>query len=88
MYKNRLQEYAQRASLPLPVYHTVSEGYPHDPQFRSTVSVGGKEYNSEITFMHKKEAEQYVAKLALASITENMKHGECSDEICSLLPKV
>ena len=38
--------------------------------------------------MQKKEAEQYVAKLALVSIIENMKHEECSIEKCSLLPKV
>ncbi|XP_050230561.1 double-stranded RNA-binding protein 4-like [Mercurialis annua] len=72
MYKNRLQEYAQRACLPLPVYKTVNEGHPHLPNFRSTVLVDGKEFSSQNAFLHRKEAEQDVARLALDSIKEKI----------------
>nr|XP_029120990.1 uncharacterized protein LOC105047090 isoform X2 [Elaeis guineensis] len=73
MHKNRLQEYAQRSSIPLPLYQTVNEGYPHAPQFRSTVMVDGATFVSSCTFSHRKEAEQDVAKLALEGISRKIK---------------
>ncbi|TYH65390.1 hypothetical protein ES332_D06G052500v1 [Gossypium tomentosum] len=41
MHKNRLQEYAQRSSIQLPLHQTVNEGSVHVPQFRSSVLVDG-----------------------------------------------
>ncbi|XP_068644014.1 double-stranded RNA-binding protein 4-like isoform X1 [Aristolochia californica] len=73
MHKNRLQEYAQRSALPLPVYQTVNEGLPHDPKFRSTVIVDGATYKSSQRFRNRKAAEQDVAKLALDSIMKKIK---------------
>ncbi|KAJ1396801.1 Double-stranded RNA-binding domain [Sesbania bispinosa] len=40
-YKNRLQEFAQRSSIAIPIYQTVNEGSDHDPLFRATVWVNG-----------------------------------------------
>ncbi|PPD93827.1 hypothetical protein GOBAR_DD09178 [Gossypium barbadense] len=37
MHKNRLQEFAQRSSIQLPLHQTVNEGSVHVPQFRSSV---------------------------------------------------
>nr|XP_010924844.1 double-stranded RNA-binding protein 1 isoform X1 [Elaeis guineensis] len=73
MHKNRLQEYAQRSSIPLPIYQTVNEGHPHAPQFRSTVLIDGVTFISSRTFPHRKEAEQDVAKLALEGISRKIK---------------
>ena len=46
MHKNRLQEYAQKLSIPLPVYETINKGFPHAPKFKSFVLVNGKRYLS------------------------------------------
>ncbi|XP_038981575.1 double-stranded RNA-binding protein 1-like isoform X2 [Phoenix dactylifera] len=73
MHKNRLQEYAQRSSIPLPIYQTINEGHPHAPQFRSTVLIDGVTFISSRTFLHRKEAEQDVAKLALEGISRKIK---------------
>lgn len=74
LYKNRLQEFTQRAKIPLPVYKTISEGGPrHAPQFRSTVVVDGKTFTSLTTFSNRKAAEQDVAKIALEGISRSIK---------------
>ncbi|XVF53801.1 hypothetical protein PTKIN_Ptkin05aG0128000 [Pterospermum kingtungense] len=70
LHKNRLQEYAQKAGLQLPVYQTSSEGFPHAPKFRASVRVNQTTYTSNQTFPHKKEAEQDVAKIALQTIKQ------------------
>uniref|UniRef100_A0A5B7AI71 Putative double-stranded RNA-binding protein 4 isoform X3 n=1 Tax=Davidia involucrata TaxID=16924 RepID=A0A5B7AI71_DAVIN len=80
LYKNRLQEYTQRSSIPLPIYQTINEGVQHAPTFRSTVLVDGSHYTSPNTFSHRKAAEQDVAKVALAGISQKIK-----DEGCPLI---
>ncbi|KAJ4960805.1 hypothetical protein NE237_020715 [Protea cynaroides] len=76
-HKNRLQEYAQKAAIPLPLYQTVNEGFPHAPRFRSTVLVGGASYVTSETFSQRKEAEQAVAKYAIKHISEKIKNDGC-----------
>uniref|UniRef100_A0A7N2MX72 DRBM domain-containing protein n=1 Tax=Quercus lobata TaxID=97700 RepID=A0A7N2MX72_QUELO len=73
MYKNRLQEYAQRSAIQLPMYKTVNEGSQHAPKFRSTVVVDGQIYTSPNTFLQRKIAEQDVSKLALEHISKKIK---------------
>eukprot|EP00262_Sarcandra_glabra_P015273 TRINITY_DN466_c0_g4_i1.p1 TRINITY_DN466_c0_g4~~TRINITY_DN466_c0_g4_i1.p1 ORF type:complete len:327 (+),score=56.40 TRINITY_DN466_c0_g4_i1:66-1046(+) len=80
MHKNRLQEYAQRSAIALPVYQTINEGSQHAPKFRSTVKIDGASYRSSQTFLHRKEAEQDVAKHALECISRRIK-----DEGCPLI---
>ncbi|KAJ4973535.1 hypothetical protein NE237_006709 [Protea cynaroides] len=77
MHKNRLQEYAQRSAIQLPIYHTINEGHPHAPRFRSTVLVDGTSYVTSETFQQRKEAEQAVAKYALERISEKIKNEGC-----------
>ncbi|KAF5942911.1 hypothetical protein HYC85_020553 [Camellia sinensis] len=73
MYKNPLQEYTQKSSIPLPVYETIIEGgVPHEPRFRSTVRVDGASYTSHDVFSQRKAAEQDVAKVALDGITQKI----------------
>ncbi|XP_048333802.2 double-stranded RNA-binding protein 1 isoform X3 [Ziziphus jujuba] len=80
MYKNRLQEYAQKSGIQLPVYHTINEGFQHSPMFRSTVYVDGAVFTSPDTFSHRKTAEQSAAKIALDTVLKKMK-----DEGCPLI---
>ena len=72
LYKNCLQEYAQKSGLQLPVYETSSEGFPHAPKFRASVRVNQTTYTSKLTFPHRKEVEQNVAKIALQTIKETV----------------
>ncbi|KAK8498444.1 hypothetical protein V6N13_100046 [Hibiscus sabdariffa] len=77
MHKNRLQEFTQRSSMPLPIYQTINEGLGHAPKFRSTVLVDGVTYISESTFPNVKAAEQDVAKHALECILKKIKDEGC-----------
>lgn len=72
MFKNRLQEYAQKAAISLPSYHTINEGSSHAPQFRSTVVFNGATYTSPKVFSHRKAAEMDVARIALLSLAPQM----------------
>lgn len=71
MFKNKLQEYAQKRGLPFPAYRTANEGLVHLPEFRSTVLVDGLEYTSKLTFRRLREAEQDAAKLAYECLISN-----------------
>lgn len=72
--KNRLQEYTQKAGLPLPTYRSKNEGFPHAPKFWAQVEVNGKTYASTGRFTHVKEAEQGAARTALEHITQIVKN--------------
>ncbi|GER51557.1 double-stranded RNA-binding protein 3 [Striga asiatica] len=72
--KIRLQEYTQKASLPLPVYQTFSEGVPHAPRFSCRVWVDGTCFMSPNSFPNKKLAEQDGAKHAFIGILEKVKN--------------
>ncbi|CAH9125049.1 unnamed protein product [Cuscuta epithymum] len=73
VYKNQLQQYAQKQGLPLPQYSCETEGPPHDRRFRSRVAFSGKFYECQQFFTTLKEAEQAAAKVAVEAI--------CPDEI-------
>ncbi|MED6121521.1 hypothetical protein PIB30_030950 [Stylosanthes scabra] len=83
MYKNRLQEFAQRSNMPLPVYQTTSEGSSHAPRFWATVWVNGTSYTSQMPFSQRKAAEQNAAKIALENLHEKIK-----DDGCPLISEV
>ena len=87
MHKNRLQEFCQRSSIPLPVYQTFNEGSLHAPRFKSTVLVDGISYVSVDTFSHRKAAEQDVAKYALECISKKLKDegSPLIREVCCIL---
>lgn len=72
-FKNKLQEYTQKAPTQLPVYQTVNEGTQHAPQFRCTVLVDGTYYKSPNTFPQRKGAEQDAARVALDDINQKIK---------------
>lgn len=76
--KNRLQEYTQKASIPLPKYQTINEGSQHSPMFRSTVIVDGVSYTSPTTFSHRKTSEQDVARIAMLHVSQKIKDEEYS----------
>ncbi|CAA3000638.1 Hypothetical predicted protein [Olea europaea subsp. europaea] len=69
IYKNRLQEYAQKKGLSLPVYTYESEGPPHDRRFKSIVSLDGKTYEAPAFFSTLKDAEHAAAKVACEALS-------------------
>ncbi|CAK7347269.1 unnamed protein product [Dovyalis caffra] len=76
VFKSRLQEYAQKAGLPTPVYETIKEGPSHEPSFRSTVIVKDVRYDSLPGFFNRKAAEQSAAEVALVELA---KAGEINE---------
>ncbi|MGH6926903.1 MAG: ribonuclease III family protein, partial [Dongiaceae bacterium] len=69
--KTALQEWAQGAALPLPVYRTVrTEGPPHDPLFAVEVQVQGQPAVTA-TGRTKRTAEQAAA----TQLLQNLKAG-------------
>lgn len=69
MFKNQLQEYVQKASLPKPSYKTTQEGPAHRPKFTSTVIVNGISYVSPPSdFRNRKAAEHAAARVALEEL--------------------
>lgn len=73
MYKNRLQEFAQKSGIQLPVYRTINEGFHHAPKYRTTVLIDGLSYTSPSVFPAIKASEQGAAKVALDNIIKNKR---------------
>ncbi|CAI9266416.1 unnamed protein product [Lactuca saligna] len=71
VFKSRLQEYAQKAGLTTPIYHTIKEGPSHQPLFRSSVVLNDESYYSLTGFLNRKAAEQSAAEVALIEIAKS-----------------
>ncbi|PIM97670.1 hypothetical protein CDL12_29859 [Handroanthus impetiginosus] len=69
LYKNRLQQYAQKQNLVFPVYTSEAEGPPHVRRFKSRVLFDGKVYETVEFFPTMKEAEQAAAKVACQALS-------------------
>ncbi|KAA8516888.1 hypothetical protein F0562_017294 [Nyssa sinensis] len=69
LYKNRLQIFAQKRNLALPVYSCERQGPPHASRFKSKVTIDGKTYESLEFFPTIKEAENAAAKVACDSLS-------------------
>eukprot|EP00253_Pinus_taeda_P016352 PITA_16352 len=68
LIKNILQEYAQKNSLPLPVYKTIIEGENHVPKFKSSVTINEATYESASGFNNKKASQKAAAKAAVEDL--------------------
>ncbi|KAI3705540.1 hypothetical protein L1987_75779 [Smallanthus sonchifolius] len=65
MYKNHLQELAQRSCFNLPSYTCIREGPDHAPRFKATVNFNGETYESPNHCTTLRQAEHYAAEVAL-----------------------
>ncbi|XP_028752538.1 double-stranded RNA-binding protein 1-like [Neltuma alba] len=90
LYKNLLQELAQREGFCKPTYKTMRSGTVHMPTFFSIVEVEGKEFHGE-PMKSKRQAEQDAAKVAFIALKESDKAQEKDmdmvDEI-EMLPNI
>ncbi|KAG4980932.1 hypothetical protein AAZX31_12G161600 [Glycine max] len=69
MYKNQLQELAQRSCFNLPSYACIREGPDHAPRFKATVNFNGEIFESPHYCSTLRQAEHSAAEVALNSLS-------------------
>lgn len=72
LFKNLLQELAQKEGLDVPKYETNVSGPPHIPTFVSTVEIKGQSFGGQAA-KSKKQAETNAAKVAYTDLQERKK---------------
>ncbi|KAH7573626.1 hypothetical protein JRO89_XS03G0182100 [Xanthoceras sorbifolium] len=65
MYKNQLQELAQRSCFNLPSYSCIREGPDHAPRFKAAVNFNGEIFGSPTFCSTLRQAEHAAAEVAL-----------------------
>ncbi|XWS64643.1 hypothetical protein CRYUN_Cryun05aG0020300 [Craigia yunnanensis] len=68
MYKNQLQELAQRSCFNLPSYSCIREGPDHAPRFKATVNFNGETFESPTFCSTLRQAEHAAAEVALNTL--------------------
>ncbi|XP_076947855.1 double-stranded RNA-binding protein 2-like [Bidens hawaiensis] len=68
MYKNQLQELAQRSCFNLPSYTCIREGPDHAPRFKATVNFNGETFESPNYCTTLRQAEHSAAEVALGEL--------------------
>ncbi|KAH7840864.1 hypothetical protein Vadar_022640 [Vaccinium darrowii] len=75
MYKNQLQELAQRSCFNLPSYTCIREGPDHAPRFKATVNFNGEIFESPSFCTTLRQAEHLAAETTLTSLcTQGPSH--------------
>ncbi|CAL0304076.1 unnamed protein product [Lupinus luteus] len=69
MYKNQLQELAQRSCFNLPSYTCIREGPDHAPRFKATVKFNGEIFESPHYCTTLRQAEHSAAEVALNNLS-------------------
>lgn len=69
MFKNQLQELAQRSSFNLPSYACIREGPDHAPRFKSKVTFNGESFESPGFYNNLRQAEHAAAEVALHALS-------------------
>ncbi|PQQ11445.1 double-stranded RNA-binding protein 2-like [Prunus yedoensis var. nudiflora] len=70
MYKNQLQELAQRSCFNLPSYSCIREGPDHAPRFKATVNFNGETFESPTFCSTLRQAEHAAAEVALNTLAK------------------
>lgn len=65
MFKNQLQELAQRSCFNLPSYACIREGPDHAPRFKASVNFNGEIFESPSYCTTLRQAEHAAAEVAL-----------------------
>ncbi|KAF8390698.1 hypothetical protein HHK36_025225 [Tetracentron sinense] len=69
MYKNQLQELAQRSCFNLPSYACIREGPDHAPRFKASVNFNGEIFEGPSYSTTLRQAEHAAAEVALNTLT-------------------
>jgi len=83
MFKNNLIQFALKSNMKHPEFFSRNEGSIQAPAYRSSVMVDGLIFTSQLTFFHRKAADQEVARIALEFLTKKVK-----DEAYSIMSEV
>ncbi|XP_044486955.1 double-stranded RNA-binding protein 2-like isoform X1 [Mangifera indica] len=70
MYKNQLQELAQRSCFNLPSYSCIRQGPDHAPRFKATVNFNGEIFESPTFCSTLRQAEHAAAEVALSMLAK------------------
>lgn len=68
MFKNQLQELAQRSCYNMPSYSCIKEGPDHAPKFKACVNFNGESFESPGYFPTLRHAEHAAAEIALKDL--------------------
>ncbi|KAL7191470.1 hypothetical protein ACSBR2_023532 [Camellia fascicularis] len=68
MYKNQLQELAQRSCFNLPSYSCIREGPDYAPRFKATVNFKGETFESPTFCSTLRQAKHAAAEVALTTL--------------------
>ncbi|XP_076921214.1 double-stranded RNA-binding protein 6-like [Bidens hawaiensis] len=71
MYKNQLQELAQRSCFNIPSYTCIREGPDHAPRFKAAVNFNGETYESPNYCTTLRQAEHSAAEIALSELASH-----------------
>ena len=82
VYKNLLQEIAQRVGAPLPQYSTYRSGLGHQPIFTGMMELAGIIFTGEPA-KNKKQAEKNAAMAAWTSLKQCESPSPISQVICT-----
>ncbi|CAK9864827.1 unnamed protein product [Sphagnum jensenii] len=80
MYKNQLQELAQRSCFNLPAYACIREGPDHAPRFKATVIFNGELFQSPNYCSTLRQAEHAAAEVALNTLS---RRNSCSRSLAA-----
>ncbi|KAG1363543.1 double-stranded RNA-binding protein 3 [Cocos nucifera] len=69
MYKNQLQELAQRSCFNLPSYACIREGPDHAPRFKASVNFNGEIFEGPSNCTTLRQAEHAAAEVALTNLS-------------------
>ncbi|KHN46004.1 double-stranded RNA-binding protein 2-like [Glycine soja] len=69
MYKNQLQELAQRSCFNLPSYMSIREGPDHAPRFKATIKFNGEIFETPHYCSTLRQAEHSAAEVPLNSLS-------------------
>ncbi|KAI3967146.1 hypothetical protein MKX01_028768, partial [Papaver californicum] len=69
MYKNQLQELAQRSCFNLPSYTCIREGPDHAPRFKAMVNFNGEVFEGPCNCTTLRQAEHSAAEVALNTLS-------------------
>ncbi|MCL7042677.1 hypothetical protein MKW94_009202 [Papaver nudicaule] len=69
MYKNQLQELAQRSCFNLPSYTCIREGPDHAPRFKASVNFNGEIFEGPCNCTTLRQAEHSAAEVALNTLS-------------------
>ncbi|KAI7993102.1 Double-stranded RNA-binding protein 4 [Camellia lanceoleosa] len=87
VYKNLLQELAQKKGFLVPKYERTVSGPPHMPTFVSTVKIGEESFQGQAA-KSKKQADMNAAKVAYNCLQERNKASVAPTVLSSVTPTV